>query len=68
MTQTLFNEDDKFEYLFETIEVKETSKYERDRDGDGVTDEVTRSYSAVESGLEIRQDDGTVLFRMIMQI
>ena len=32
-------------------------------DGDGVTDEVTRSYSAVESGLEIRQDDGTVLFR-----
>lgn len=63
LTQTLFNEDDKFEYLFETIEVKETSKYERDRDGDGVTDEVTRSYSAVESGLEIRQDDGTVLFR-----
>ena len=63
LTQSLFNEDDKFEYLFETIEVKETSKYERDRDGDGVTDEVTRSNSAVESGLEIRQDDGTVLVR-----
>lgn len=63
LTQTLFNEDDKFEYLYETIEVKETSKYERDRDGDGVIDEITTSYMAVESGLEIRQDDGTVLFR-----
>lgn len=63
LTQTLFNEDDKFEYLYETMEVKETAQYERDRDGDGVIDEVTTSYMAVESGLEIRQDDGTVLFR-----
>ena len=41
----------------------ELAKYELDRVGDGVTDEVTMAYSAVESGLEIRQDDGTVLFR-----
>lgn len=63
LTQTLFNEDDKFEYLYETMEVKETAQYESDRDGNGMVDEVTTSYMPVETGLEVRQDDGTVLFR-----
>lgn len=63
LTQTLFNEDDKFEYLYETNEVKEYSRMERDRDGDGIIDEVNIDYGAVANGIEIRQDDGTVLFR-----
>lgn len=63
LTQTLFNEDEKFEYLYETMEVKDAYKTENDRDGDGIIDEVFTFYEAVESGLEIRQDDGTVLFR-----
>ena len=65
LTQTLFNEDEKFEYLYETYEVKESpsGKRENDRDGDGQIDEVISYYGVYPTGLEIRQDDGTVIFR-----
>lgn len=65
LTQTLFNEDEKFEYLYETYEVKESpsGKRENDRDGDGQIDEVISYYYPYPTGLEIRQDDGTVIFR-----
>ena len=63
LTQTLFNDDDKFEYLYETQKTDETSRTESDRDGDGMIDEVRIWYGMVPSALELRQDDGTVLFR-----
>ena len=63
LTQTLFNEDEKFEYFFTTQEIRETNKVETDRDNDGQIDEIWTSFSLTESGLEIRQDDGTVIFR-----
>ena len=63
LTQTLFNDDDKFEYLYETQKEAETSRKESDRDGDGTIDEIKINYGLIPSALELRQDDGTVLFR-----
>ena len=65
LSQTLFNEDEKFEYVCETSEVVESRSNvtERDRDADGEIDEVTTPYRVYSTGVEIRQEDGTVLFR-----
>lgn len=63
LTQTLFNEDEKFEYIYVTAGLKAGTPTERDRDGDGQIDEIRTSYSVSYTGVEVRQDDGTVLLR-----
>lgn len=61
-TQSLFNEDSKYECLYVFYEYVEYSVNENDRDHDGNVDEIIRYYTSKPTKLEIRQDDGTVLF------
>lgn len=62
-TQTLFNSDDKFEYLYETWEYLPTDTSEYDRDYDEVVDSIRIRYGVVKTGVELRQEDGTVLWK-----
>lgn len=60
LSQTLFNNDDKYEYL-EVVFKQCTEKEENDRDFDGMIDEeITNIYNKI-IGFKIVQDDGTVL-------
>lgn len=63
LTQTLFNDDDKFEYLYETWESAPADTIEYDRDNDGEIDSIVVNNKFVYTGIELRQEDGTVLFR-----
>ena len=61
LTQTLFNDDDKFEYVFAVSEPFERVQSEYDRDGDGMTDErrILRGWGT--TGYQVRSEDGTVI-------
>lgn len=62
MTQTLFNTDEKFEYIrFDYDKSVETVTWEKDRDGDGVIDYRTVRRGGKCIGFSIVQEDGTVL-------
>lgn len=63
LTQTLFNDDDKFEYLYQTWDSAPADTVEYDRDDDGEIDSIVVNNNFVDTGIELRQEDGTVLFR-----
>ena len=63
LTQTLFNDDDKFEYLYETWDSAPADTVEYDRDDDGEIDSIVVNNNFVYTGIELRQEDGTALFR-----
>lgn len=57
LTQTLFNDDEKYEYLIPDItSMTEQLSYEEDRDGDGVID--YRTFTYVPTSLNIINSDG----------
>lgn len=60
-TQTLFNTDEKFEYIESIYEAVEETQYEYDRDNDGEPDhrEIYHGWKSV--GFRIMSEDGTVL-------
>ena len=61
-TQSLFNNDTKMEYFYITEEPKADSSREYDNDNDGVIDSISTSYSYYPTKIELKQEDGTVLF------
>lgn len=62
LTQTLFNTDEKFEYIRWEYDDNATDIYdERDRDGDGEIDFRYVKYGGACTGFSIVQEDGTVL-------
>ncbi len=61
-TQTLFNNDEKYELLVNKYVIKAGEPYERDRDGDGEIDQKETYYQAVCDSWEIVSEDGTTLF------
>lgn len=60
ITQTLFNKDDKYEYLLPILTTS-TDYYEGDRDGDGQIDYKSTSTSANMTGFKIVSETGSVL-------
>ncbi len=61
ISQTLFNEDEKFEYLVPFGDVKEEVRDVYDRDGDGVMDAQTIQQYFDTKGYNVMSEDGTVL-------
>ena len=61
LTQTLFNDDDAYEYIMPVKELQLTDKKERDRDGDGNTDYVEEEYSYVDIGFNIKSSNGQTI-------
>lgn len=66
-TQAVFNDDSKYESLYEIGEIVETNITRYDKDDDGIIDEITTSYSYKPTKVELRQDDGTVLFTYVFE-
>ncbi|MBR1712715.1 MAG: hypothetical protein IJ722_04870 [Alloprevotella sp.] len=61
LSQTLFNEDEKFEYIEPIYESKESIQEEYDRDGDGEIDTRTIYRGVRHIGFRIMSEDGSVL-------
>ncbi|MGN0214848.1 MAG: T9SS type A sorting domain-containing protein [Muribaculaceae bacterium] len=62
-SQTLFNNDEKYEYIAPVYGEFETAEYsyERDRDGDGEIDLTHEEYYAKRIGFDVVNQDGNVL-------
>ena len=61
-TQCLFNNDAKMEYFHITVEPMADYYREIDRDNDSIVDSIATHYSYYPTKLELKQEDGTVLF------
>lgn len=61
LSQTLFNNDDTYEYIAPIYTLGNTNVYEGDRDYDGVTDRISYHYSDYMSGFKIVSDNGNTL-------
>ncbi len=61
VSQTLFNEDEKFEYLAPYGDVSEHIEEGSDRDGDGIVDTRYISQDFERKGYNVMSEDGTVL-------
>ena len=57
LTQTLFNDDDKYEYLYPNYTLEESSE-EYDRDGDGIVDEIITRWDEKLSSFDVLNLDG----------
>ena len=57
LTQTLFNDDDKYEYLYPNYTLEESSD-ENDRDGDGIVDEIITRWDEKLSSYDVLNLDG----------
>ena len=60
-TQTLFNEDEKWEFLRPVYEAHEYYVHQRDRDGDGEVDYREIDYNNMIKAYEVVSEDGSVL-------
>ena len=64
LTQTLFNDDDNYEYITPTfgyVQRDEWDSYQDDRDGDGEIDFICDYYKSHMSGFKIKSSDGSTL-------
>ena len=64
LTQTLFNDDDNYEYITPTYgyaEQDEWDSYQEDRDYDGEIDYIQDYYKSYMSGFKIKSSDGSTL-------
>lgn len=61
LTQTLFNDDDKYEFFVTKRKVEKEETRESDYDNDGIKDHKETRYSAKITALEIVSEDGSVL-------
>lgn len=62
ISQTLFNNDEKYETLVPKYSQREVIADERDADGDGVIDHRTISVGRYPTGLSVVSEDGTELY------
>ena len=62
LSQTLFNDDDKFEYVVCSYVAEDRINGEYDRDDDGMIDERNVEHGWKVTGYDIMSEDGTVLF------
>lgn len=60
-TQTLFNNDSKYEYLRPKLEIVEAGTNTYDRDNDGEIDKEKTYYRPMATALELVSEDGTIL-------
>lgn len=60
-TQTVFNNDESFEYIRDVYEIVPSTPIEQDRDRDGEIDYIETSYEPKTIGFEIVSEDGRVL-------
>lgn len=60
-TQTLFNSDEKYEYMQNVFGEYKTTVTERDRDGDGDTDYIETEYSGIQIGFDVKNEDGDIV-------
>ena len=61
LNQTLFNDDEKFEYIVPIIEESTPYVHEYDRDHDGIVDRWETMTSFRSSGFYVKSEDGTIL-------
>ena len=61
LTQTLFNDDDKYEFFAIKSKVEKGETHESDYDNDGTIDYKETSYSTQTTEIEIVSEDGSVL-------
>lgn len=67
LSQTLFNSDQKYEYLIPIFEHVVGEPIELDRDGDGEIDEIATPHSNPISGVKIMSEDGSELNRITFE-
>lgn len=60
-TQTLFNSDEKYEYMQSVFGEYKTSVTERDRDGDGHIDYIETEYRGIQIGFDVKNEDGDIV-------
>ena len=61
VTQTLFNNDEKYEYVVPFADGSLSSMWTKDRDGDGEVDSYEKYYGEATAGFHIMSEDGTIL-------
>ena len=61
LSQTLFNTDEKIEYLLPLLKSCTYKMYEEDRDGDGETDHYFREQDVAVCGFKVVNEDGQVV-------
>lgn len=61
LSQTLFNDDDKYEYIVPIVGESVSWLSERDRDGDDEIDCYEKYYGYATSGFNVVSEDGTIL-------
>lgn len=61
LTQTLFNDDEFYEYITPVLNLQLTSKSEQDRDGDGEIDYIQEEYSYKKTGFDIKSSNGQTI-------
>jgi hypothetical protein len=67
VSQTLFNTDDKYEYLVPICEYVSREPEERDRDNDGEIDEISTTYNNYITGFRVMSEDGTELCSQMLE-
>ncbi len=61
LTQTLFNDDEAYEYIMPIMELHLSYKIESDDDGDGEVDYIREDYEYVPIGFEIKSSNGQTI-------
>lgn len=67
VSQTLFNTDDKYEYLVPICEYRSREPNEYDRDNDGEIDEISTEYICYCTGFRVMSEDGTELCSQMLE-
>ena len=61
ITQTLFNDDEDYEYILPIVKVQKANTYEEDRDGNGEVDYIRNYYHGYKVGFNIKSINGNTL-------
>ena len=61
LTQTLFNDDDEYEYIIPETSIIRDRQIEEDRDGDGEIDRITEDYDTHYTGFSIKSSNGQIM-------
>lgn len=61
LTQTLFNNDDAYEYIMPVLTIEANNTQEEDRDGDGETDYIRTYYAPRANAFKVVSDNGNTL-------
>ncbi len=67
ITQTLFNDDEDYEYIMPIVKVHKADTREEDRDGNGEVDLITERYRGYNVGFSIKSSNGKTLQTINME-